>query len=521
MRTATLRAIVTVITLVSVLFSGASVNAQQLFDVHEKSIAELHTAMRAGDVTARQLVDAYLARIEAYDQRGPSLNAIILVHPHARETADSLDAIFARTGEFVGPLHGIPIIVKDNYDTFDLPTTAGSASLADSIPPQDATMVAKLRAAGAIVLAKSNMAEFAFSPVETIGSALPGYTFNPYALNRSPAGSSGGTAAAVAASFGAAGLGTDTGNSIRGPSSHAALFGIRPTIGLTSRAGIVPLFLERDVGGPMTRSVADAALLLDVLAGTDPRDPATADADAHMPDTYTSFLDADALRGARIGVARRIANRRGADDEVLQRFDEALDAMRAAGATIIDPVDLPFMDSIRPILCSGFKQDLENYLATRGDAAQFRTLEAILESGKYHPSIEQRMRNALNDTTAGNADRCRRARETHDAWYAGLASVLREYDLDAIAYPTWSNPPRLVGDLATPAGDNSQTPVPAAGVPAVSVPMGWVRDGTLPVGLQLLGDRWQEGRLIALAYAYEQATKHRRPPASTAPLPQH
>lgn len=515
------RSILPVITLVYVLFSGAPVNAQLPFDVHEKSIAELHTAMRAGDVTARHLVDAYLTRIDAYDKRGPSLNSIIVVHPRARATADSLDAIFARTGEFVGPLHGIPIIVKDNYDTFDLPTTAGSASLADSIPPQDATMVAKLRAAGAIVLAKSNMAEFAFSPVETIGSALPGYTFNPYALNRVPAGSSGGTAAAVAASFGAAGLGTDTGNSIRGPSSHTALFGIRPTIGLTSRAGIVPLFLERDVGGPMARSVADAALLLDVLAGSDPRDPATTDADAHMPDTYTSFLDADALRGARIGVARRIANRRGADDEVLQRFDEALDAMRAAGATIIDPVDLPFMDSIRPILCSGFKNDLENYLATRGDAAPFRTLEAILESGKYHPSIEQRMRNALNDTTAGDADRCRRARETHEAWYAGLASVLREYDLDAIAYPTWSNPPRLVGDLSTPAGDNSQTPVPAAGVPAVSVPMGWVRDGTLPVGLQLLGDRWQEGRLIALAYAYEQATKHRRPPASTPPLPQH
>lgn len=275
----------------------------------------------------------------------------------------------------------------------------------------------------------------------------------------------------------------NTGNSIRGPSSHTALFGIRPTIGLTSRAGIVPLFLERDVGGPMARSVADAALLLDVLAGSDPRDPATADADTHIPETYTSFLDPDALRGARIGVARRIANRRGADAEVLQRFDEALDAMRAAGAVIVDPIELAFMDSIRPVLCSGFRRDLGDYLATRGDA-----------------------------------ERCRRARETHEGWYVALKQVLEQHQLDAIAYPTWSNPPRLVGDLTTPAGDNSQTPVPAAGVPAVTVPMGWVRDGMLPVGLQLLGDRWSEPRLIALAYAFEQATRHRRPPVTTPPL---
>ena len=504
------------------LLAGAvalPVAAQQpAFEVHEATIAEMRAALRAGHVTARQLVDAYLARIEAYDRQGPSLNAIIVVHPRARAIADSLDALFARTNEFVGPLHGIPIIVKDNYDTFDLPTTAGSAALSDSLPPRDATMVAKLRAAGAIVIAKSNMAEFAFSPVETIGSALPGYTFNPYALNRVPAGSSGGTAAAVAASFGAAGLGTDTGNSIRGPSSHTALVGIRPTIGLTSRAGIVPLFLERDVGGPMARTVADAALLLDVLAGQDERDAATANAAAHIPPTYTAALDANALNGARIGVARRIAHREGADAEVLARFEEALGALRAAGAIIVDPLELPFMDSVRPRLCSGFRRDLEAYLATRGDAAPFRTLDAILESGRYHRSVEQRMRSALTDSTAGSAERCAAADSSVAAFYAGLRGVLEAHRLDAIAYPTWSNPPRLVGDLTTPAGDNSQTPVPAAGVPAVTVPMGWVRGGTLPTGLQLLGDRWSETRLIALAYAYEQATRHRRPPALTPPL---
>ncbi len=482
------------------------------FDVVETSIAAVHEAMREGRLTARQLVEIYLDQIERYDRSGPTLNAITAVNPRALALADSLDREFARTGRFVGPLHGIPVIVKDNFDTYDLPTTAGSLSLAGSIPPDDAFTVRRLREAGAIVLAKSNMAEWAFSPYETVGSAHAGYTFNPYALNRVPAGSSGGTAAAVAANLGTVGLGTDTGNSIRGPSSHTALVGIRPTLGLTSRDGIVPLYLERDVGGPMTRSVADAAAVLDVVAGYDPADPATSANAGQIPETYTAFLDPDALRGARIGVVRRLANREGADPEVLQRFDEALEALRSAGATVIDSVDMRFMDTIRVTLCSSFRRDLEGYLATLGPGAPFRTLAEIADSGRIHVTVERRLRAFLNDGNAGDPERCRAAAESVERFRAGLRAVLARDSLDALAYPTWSNPPRLIGDLVSPHGDNNQNLAPPSGFPAITVPMGWVRGGTLPAGLQLLGDAWSEPRLIALAYAYEQATRHRRPP---------
>jgi Asp-tRNA(Asn)/Glu-tRNA(Gln) amidotransferase A subunit family amidase len=488
------------------------------FEVIETGIRDIHAAFLSGRLTARRLVDLYLARIEAYDKQGPTLNSLVVLHPGARARADSLDLELARTGRLVGPLHGIPVIVKDNYDTYDLPTTAGSRSLAGSMAPDDAFMVRRLRAAGAIVLAKSNMAEFAFSPVETVGSTLPGYTFNPYALNRVPAGSSGGTAAAVAASFATVGLGTDTGNSIRGPSSHTSLVGIRPTIGLTSRDGIIPLYLERDVGGPMARTVEDAARLLDVVAGADPADTATARAAEHIPPTYTAFLDANALRGARLGVLRRHVTRSGADPEVVQRFEEALRELERLGATLVDPIDLVVMDSVRFVQCSSFKRDLEAYLATLGPDAPVKTLAQIVESGRFHVTIAERLRGFLDDGDAGTPERCRASSESRRRYQDGIHQVFVGERLDAIIYPTWANPPRLIGDLSSPAGDNSQAPVPTAGFPAITVPMGWVRGGTLPVGLQLMGDAWSEPRLIALAYAYEQATKHRKPPASTPPL---
>src|SRR5215472_12151847 len=237
----------------------------------EATIADIHAALETRQLTCRQLVQMYLDRIEADDRKGPALNAIIMIKPNALAAADALDAKFAQSG-MSGPLHCVPLIVKDNFNTADMPTTAGSLSLKGSVPPSDAFQVRRLREAEAVVLAKSNMAEFAWSPFETVGSILPGYTRNPYALDRVPAGSSGGTAAAVAANFGAVGLGTDTGNSIRGPSSHTSLVGIRSTMGLTSRDGIVPLFLNRDIGGPMARTVADAVAVFDVIAGYDPAD---------------------------------------------------------------------------------------------------------------------------------------------------------------------------------------------------------------------------------------------------------
>ncbi len=490
------------------------------FHVVEATIAQIHAAMRAHQLTAHQLVQLYLDRIAAYDKRGPSINAITRVHPRALAIADSLDAIFAKTGQFAGALHGIPVIVKENYDAYDLPTTAGARALANSVPPDDAFMIRRIREAGAIIIARSNMAEWAFSPVETIGSLLPGYTFNPYALNRVTAGSSGGTAAAVAASFGTVGLGTDTGNSIRGPSSHQALVGIRPTIGLTSRNGIIPLYLERDVGGPMTRTVEDVARMLDVLAGQDAADSATAASQGRIPPTYTAFLDRNALRGARLGVVRRLSNRADGDSEVIARFDQDIAQLRRLGATVVDSVDVWVLDSVRVTLCSSFRRDLEAYLATLGPAAPYHTLEAIIASREYHPSVETRLRNAMRDSTAGDPERCRQAAESKARFQEGLHRILSGNHFNALIYPTWDNPPRLVGDLTTPAGDNSQNLAPPSGFPAITVPAGWVREGTLPIGLQLLGDAWTEGRLIALAYAWEQATHYRKPPPSTPPLPQ-
>ena len=490
------------------------------FSVDETTIAEIHQAMRDGRTTARQLVEQYLARIAAYDKQGPAINSLITLNPNALTRADELDRRFAEAG-LTGPLHGIPIIVKDNYDTSDLPTTAGSLSLAGSRPPDDAFQVRRLREAGAIVFAKSNMAEFAFSPYETVGSALPGYTLNPYALNRVPAGSSGGTAAAVAANFGTVGLGTDTGNSIRGPSSHTALVGIRSTMGLTSRDGIVPLYLDRDVGRPMARSVADAVTVFDVIAGFDPADPVTAMARDRRAERYSDFLLDDALAGARIGVVRQISNTETADPEILQRFEAALVAMREAGAVIIDPANIAEQDEIplRERWCPRFKTDINAYLASLGPGAPVKSLAEIIASGRFHPSVGWLLEYFQEiDAPPEQHPGCLRAQQNGERLRDGVRRVLTTQRLDALVHPTWSNPPRLIGDLNTPHGDNSQFLSPHTGFPAITVPMGFVRD-SLPVGLQFIGDAWSEPKLIAIAYSYEQATRHRRPPRLVSPAP--
>ena len=502
----------------------AAIAADRDFQVYEATIAEIHVAMQAGNVTARELVERSLARMSAYDKQGPAINAIVTLNPNALARADELDREFASRG-LSGPLHGIPIIVKDNYDTHDLPTSAGSLSLKDSLPPDDAYQVRKLREAGAIVIAKSNMYEFAFSPFETVGSALPGHTRNPYALNRVPAGSSGGTGASIAASFAVAGLGTDTGNSIRGPSSHAALVGIRPTMGLASRDGIVPLYLDHDVGGPMARSVTDAAILLGVIAGHDPADPVTAAARGLEHGSYTQYLDAEGLRGARVGVLRQLANREGADSEVLQRFDEALDDLRAAGATVVDPLLLPELDRLVPpvagesltVWCPRFRYDLESYLESLGGDAPVIALQEIIESKMFHPKLAADLDYFQNEAAPDVKEDCRRSVEGRAQLTASVSDLMTEHNLDALAYPTWSNPPRLIGDMNSPHGDNSQHIAPHTGFPAITVPMGYVADD-LPVGLQLVGRAFSEPTLIRLGFAYEQATGHRRPPKSTPPI---
>lgn len=507
-----------------VAFAASPAPAQQPFTVVEASIADIHRAMRERRLTATELARRSLARIEAYDKQGPAVNAIITVNPAALARAAELDRRFDADG-LTGPLHGIPIIVKDNYDTADMPTTAGSLSLAGSVPPDDAFQVRRLREAGAVILAKSNMYEFAFSPYETVGSALPGHTRNPYALDRVPAGSSGGTAAAVAASFGVAGLGTDTGNSIRGPSAHTALVGIRPTLGLTSRDGIVPLYLDHDVGGPMARSVADAAAVLDAIAGFDPADPATAPARDLGHGPYTAYLDPGGLAGARLGVLRQLSDREGADPELLALFASALDDLRAAGATVVDPVTIPELDRLVPpvsgealtVWCPRFRTDLEAYLSSLGDDAPVTTLRQIIDSGRFHPQLESDLEYFDAQAPPAENEQCIAALDGRRQLTASVRARLAEHNLDALVFPTWSNPPRLIGDLNTPHGDNSQHIAPHTGFPALTVPMGYVRD-RLPVGLQFVGDAFSEPALIRLAYAYEQATRHRRPPPTTPPL---
>lgn len=487
----------------------------------EATIAELHGALQARRTTCRAIVDGYLARIAAYDKQGPAINALVRVNERATAIADSLDRRFAQGG-LVGSLHCVPVIVKDNFETRDLPTTAGSLALAGWIPPQDATMVARLKAAGAIVLAKSNMAEWAFTPFETVSSILPGYTKNPYALDRVTAGSSGGTAAAVAANEGAVGLGTDTGNSIRGPSAHNMLVGIRSTMGLTSRAGVVPLFISQDIAGPMARTVADAVRVFDVVAGEDPADPVTAAARGHREADYTRFLMDGQLAGARIGVLRQAYERASTDSEVVRVFTRAVDTLRAKGAVIVDPAGV---DSLPAILrmatgaCNPFKHDLEAYLAARAPNAPVHTVDEVLKSGNFHPTVQLRLQQAAAFTDdPATAPGCVAYEQSRARLRTAVLALMDSLKLDALVYPTWSNPPRLIGDLNTPAGDNSQLFSPRTGFPAITVPMGTTR-GTLPAGITFFGRPWSEGRLIALAYGFEQATHHRTPPASAPELP--
>ncbi len=545
------------------------------FQVDEATIADIHQAMEEGRLTAEELVQNYLDRIEAYDRQGPYLNSIITVSEHALGRARQLDAVFQESGSFTGPLHGIPVIVKDNYDTRDLPTTNGTLAFRGAIPPDDAYQVRKLREAGAIVLAKSNLAEFASSGAFTLSSVLPGFSRNPYDPTRVTAGSSGGTGAAVAANFGAVGLGSDTGSSIRGPSSHQALVGFRTTMGLTSRDGIAPLSAARDVGGPMARTVADAVAVLEVIVGQDPADPVTFESEGRVPDSYRQFLDADALQGARIGVLRQLFEEaRDYDDprspgsgvmvpaeeasaeaeseaqgdaepavsegqgpaeqeqdeqepdepttihpEVLRVMNQALEDMRAAGAVIVDPVEIPDLDDIRgdfPSI-SRLKYDFERYLATRPEL-KFKTLDEVVESGDYHPFLRASLeRNREVDYVPEEHEDYPQYLETQERLRDAVLAVMEEHELDVLVYPTYNYPARLIGDENTTYGANSSILSPPTGFPAFNVPMGY-SFGTLPAGLQLLGRPFDEPTLIRISYAYEQATQHRRPPPFTPPL---
>ncbi|MBK5938161.1 amidase [Halochromatium roseum] len=511
-------------------------------DVIELSIGQAHEALRSGRISCEQLTRRYLRRIETYDpptkadaapspsaSRSPTpanrLNAIIAINPNALARARQLDRQSAETGR-LRRLHCIPVILKDNFDTADMPTEAGSLALKGSVPPDDAFMVQRLRAEDAIILAKSNMGEWAFSPYQTI-SSTHGETRNAYALDRVPAGSSGGTASAIAANLGLIGMGTDTGNSIRGPASHLALVGLRSTLGATSRDGIVPLLANRDVGGPLMRTVTDTAIVYSVLAGHDPADPLTQVAIGRVKPDYRRYLKRDGLQGARLGVLRALvgtdtdadaaAETDIADPEVVARFDQSIEDLRQAGAVILDPFRIPDLERLTDAtgFCSRFRYDLNRYLQTLGPEAPIRSLDEVVASNQFLPQSAGAMQWAMEVSADPRSQQPPCVDVQGDprrkALLEAVLAAMDEHQIDAIIYPSWSHPPRLLGDSESPHGNNSPVLASHTGQPAITVPMGFTESG-LPLGLQLLARPFDEHKLFQYAYAYEQATQHRRPP---------
>ncbi len=484
------------------------------FELQEASTRDIHKALEAGSLSCEQLTSGYLARIATYDQ-ATGLNAITATNPEAISLARQLDDEY-RSTKNLRVLHCIPLIVKDNYDVAGMATTAGSLTLKNNTAETDAFQIRKLKEAGAIVLARSNMAEWAFSPKVTISSTA-GETKNSFNLDYVPAGSSGGTAAAVSASFGAVGLGSDTGNSIRGPSSHNALVGIRSTLGLTSRSGIVPLFLRNDVGGPMARSVSDAVKVLEVIAGYDREDKITKHSKGKIPATYTQFLDVHGLEGARIGVLRELSEN-DPDPEVHALFEKAIADMRAAGAEIIDPLVVPKFDELsQNQWCPMFRYDINRYLESLGKEAPVKNLKEIVASGLYSEYIKEDLEyfTTVSDSPQlhENGSLCGDPyTDTYRIRFRqAIETAMDAHGVGAVIYPSWNNPPAKVGDIEGYKGDNSQVIAPHTGQPAITVPMGFVT-GNLPAGLQFLGRMFDEPTLITYSYAYEQNSRHRKAP---------
>ncbi len=488
------------------------------FTFVEATIEDVQSAILSGSMSCKNIVGGYLKRIDKYDQSS-GLNAIIFRNPNAIMKAEEIDRRVT-AGQELGPLFCAPVLLKDNYDTADMPTSGGSVALKDSVPPDDAFMVRRLREADAIIIAKTNMAEWAFSPKQTVSSSY-GTTANAYDLNRVPAGSSGGTASGIAVSFGVIGMGSDTGNSIRGPSSHLALFGIRSTLGLTSRDGVIPLAFDRDIAGPMTRTVTDGAKVFNVIAGYDPADSYTELGKGRLEKDYTKFLDEDALQGNRIGVLRALVDTDDADPEITKLFEQALIDLQNAGAEIVDDFVITKLDEHMNAsnFCARFRYDMRQYLLSLGDEAPIHDVIDVMQSKDYSPYIEDRLKifgAKPADVHPKDFDPPCPDFAEHAGRQAYLSDVINSMEdahVDAVVYPSWTNPPAHLDQAVEEyKGDNSQLVAPATGLPAVSIPMGFSH-GKLPAGLQILGRPYSEGLLFGLAYAYEQATLHRVPPA--------
>ena len=493
------------------------------FPLAEATVADLQAGLASGAWTTRSIAEAYLGRIERIDPRGPALRSVIEVNPDALSIADRLDRE-RRAGRLRGPLHGVPVLLKDNVDTADrMTTTAGSLALAGWIPPADSGAAARLRQAGALLLGKTNLSEWAnFRSTRSSSgwSGRGGQCRNPYVLDRNPCGSSSGSGAAVSANLAAAALGTETDGSIVCPSSANGIVGVKPTVGLVSRAGVVPISHTQDTAGPMARTVRDAAVLLGVLAGPDPRDPATAAGETRGLADYTPFLDPDGLRGARIGVARQFLGFHEGVDRVVE---DAVAAMRAAGAVVVDPVVLGpgagrrLQAAETDVLLYEFKAGLNAYLARRGPGAEVRSLADLIAFNERNAETEMpyfgqerliaaQERGPLSEpaylTARATARRLSRAE--------GIDRTMDEHRLDAVAAPTGG--PAWVTDLVNGdhfGGGSSGYPA-AAGYPNVTVPAGAVHG--LPVGLSFFGRAWSEPTLVRIAYAFEQTVQARRPP---------
>jgi amidase len=515
-------------------------------DVETATIADLDAAFAAGKLTSEQLVGIYLKRIETYDKQGPHINAVITLNPKAMEIAKALDAERKAKGPR-SPIHGIPIVLKDNYNTFDLPTTAGSQMLAGSIPPSDAFVVKKMRDAGAIILAKVNLSEFAGGGGSVSGATDPAVlkagavpngfssmglqTLNPHDLTRGPSGSSGGTGASIAAAFAQFGMGTDTGGSIRGPSSANGIVGLKPTHGLLSRNGIVPLALTFDTGGPMARNVYDVAVALGIMTGVDPGDAATKKSEGQFKTDYTQYLKAGSLKGARIGIARSFM---GKDPEVDRIVAAAIVTLKKQGAIVIDPVIYPdyLLQSkqglLNLIMSSEFKPQITEYLATL-EPGYPRTFEELVAKAndpkfgyrspekayglKYTASVALDLNNPVF-VAAKNAGL--------NAIKAGIVALFEKDKLDAIVYPTSPRPATLIKPDKPPtptSGADSPTAFAnETGFPDLIVPAGMTKDG-LPVTISFFGKAFSEPKLLGYGYDFEQASKARVLPKYTPPLP--
>ena len=493
------------------------------FRLLEATIEDIHDAYQSNRLTSRQLVQLYLDRIEAYDQKGPAINSIITLRSQALEEADRLDAAFRTTG-FVGPLHGIPVIIKDQVDVQGTPTTLGSVLLKDYYPDKDAFVVDKLRKAGAIILAKATLGEFGGG--DTHGS-LFGSTRNPYALDRTAGGSSGGSGASIAANFATVAVGQEGFASIRRPSAWNSLVGMRPTAGLVSRTGVYAGWPSTNGSlGPMTRTVQDMVALLDAMVGYDPEDPLTASGVGHVSGSFTQFLDRDGLQGARIGILRESMGYESEPESedfrtVTEAFDRAVGELRQAGAEIVDPVVIPDLKDLLATRAGG--PDVEESFRLffgRNRGAPFQSLRELVQSPDFaqlHPIAQRRLGNSEPDETRHY--QYLRARE---ALMSNLLKVMSDHRLDAIVHKSVEHQPTLIRQGVNPPYV-TQKGVPHINtflvfVPTVTVPAGFTRDD-LPIGISFLGRPYGDGAMIRLAYSYEQATRHRKPPASTPPLP--